>query len=952
MSDHVEALLRSQEEGPAVHPSGEDGAGRGEDYGSASAAAEEDLQALLSMRDDYGGSETSPAYSDIQDLNNPDIQELNAPPVIGDRRGQSDMWGSSAETVGRTSSPKLFAQASNFPTVAQYRVWRWENGVPCAIGAIDAEASEDDFIRQFIHSMPEEGDGRFQYRLRPVDIRGSEIGKEFTINVSENHTTLVKLREKKRRREAAEREGHGMHGTGHGGNAPIIVNPGGGDSHAGVSYAEEMGRMFEHAVETAERRTEVLQETLEEERERLRQEEKARTEERMNMASRSADVVQQMTERLMAADRARASEQLAGQKEQASMLMSTLTTVFQQQQEAARQQAERLREADMSRLTMDREFFERQRQQQEAQRDRERQEWEQRQAHERSRLEAESRRMQEQRNFELEQLRIESKRREEESDRKRQQEKDELSLRLERERMEMERQRQQALEERERWRAELEEKRRAEAMEWERKRQMEREEADRRRQAERDEAERKEREYRERMDRERMEWQQRLEQQKAEIESRRLAEERRAREEREAWERRLQLEKQDNERREQMRREELQREAERRREETQLQMKQMEMQAQRDREHQAKLLEMGRMEREAQREAQLSREKAEAEQRALAEAERQRQHALTIKEMELSKERDREHQERMLQMSKLQQSGGFGSLGETLGMETPELLSRIFGGAGDGGNSSWSEAIPKVLGSIAEVSKAALTARAPQAQVEGRRRQAPRRGGQAGQMVRVQTPQGPQLIPIEVARQHGLLERPALPDPQALSPEGLAARRAYAATAGGAESGGVDIEALMAQDRERQRQRQQQSEPPRTEGAASASSSEPAEPLSDYGAGAEVDTLARARLVGLKLLQQKKGRKGIKKLIEKLNVTAEDEWDDIVMGAIMENLDIYHYIQAVSFYAAMAEGGAGEELADMVAAKLRAHDLVPDNICYTEQDWLQSREAAAEGDSE
>lgn len=930
MSDHLDALMRSQEEGPAVRlPEEEDGSDYDSEGGEGfSEDAEDDLRALLSMRDDYGaGMSRSAASADIAALNNPDIQELNDPPVIGERKGKSDMWGSAAETIGRTSSPKLFAQASNFPTAVQYRVWRWENGVPCAIGAIDVEASEDDFIRMFLNSMPEEGDGRLQYRLRPVDIRGQEIGKEFTINISENHNTLAKLREKKRRKEQQEREVLGMQSSGHG--QPIIVNPGGGGDSAGASYAEEMGRMFEHAVETAERRTEILQETLEEERERLRQEEKARTEERINMAARSADVVQQMTERLMAADRSRASEQLAGQKEQANMLMSTLTTVFQQQQEAARQQAERLREADMSRLSMDREFFDRQRQQQEAQRERERQEWEQRQTHERDRLEMEARRMQDQRNHELEQLRIEAARRETEMERKRQSEKEEIALRLERERMEMERQRQQVIEERERWRAELEEKRRAEAQEWERKRQMEREEADRRRQVEKDENDRKEREYRERTERERIEWQQRLEAQKAEIESKRLSEERKSREERESWERRMQIERQENERREQMRREELQREAERRREETQLQMKQMEMQAQRDREHQEKMLEMSRLERESQRDAQLSREKAEAEQRALAEAERQRQHALTMREMEISKERDREHQERMMQMTKIQQGGGFGQLGETLGMETPELLQRIFGGGGDSGSSGWSDAIPKVLGSIAEVGKAALTARAPAAQVEGRKKQ---RRPQSGQMVQVQTPQGPQLIPIEVARQHGLLEQWALP--QNLDAEQLHAAQRIEASA---ERNTPSMEELIEQDLRRQAKEAK---------AAQAVTAEA--PLTPYVQGAEVDTMARAKMTGMKLLQQKKGRKGIKALIERLNQADEAEWDEIVMGFIMENIDIYHYIQAVSYYAAMAEGNAGEELADKVAEKLRAHELVPDDIIYTEDDWATAQTAPSE----
>jgi hypothetical protein len=590
----------------------------------------------------------------------------------------------------------------------------------------------------------------------------------------------------------------------------------------------------------------------------------------------------------------------------------------------------------MSRLQMDREFFGRQNQQQESQRDRERQDWEQRQLQERDRLGMEAKRMQEQRNYELEQMRIEAKRREGEMELKRQQEKQELSLRLERERMEMERQRQQMAEERERWRAELEEKRRGETMEWERKRQVDREENERRRQIEKEENDRKEREYRERVERERMDWQQRIEQQKAEMENRRLTEERKSREERESWERRMQVERQENERREQMRREELQREADRRREETQLQVKQMEMQAQRDREHQEKLMEMSRLERDSQREAQASREKAEAEQRALSESERQRQHSLTLREMELSKERDREHAERMVQMSKIQQGGGLGQLTETLGMETPELLSRIFGSSGDsGGGSSWSDAIPKVLGSIAEVGKAALSARAPQPQVEGRRKQRPE-GGQ-GRMIRVQTPQGPQLIPVAVARQHGLLpEQQGTPASQARMiaevdnlPDFVSGAPGRPATASQGMSPGEMAEAEHAASLAAQAEAEQN-------------------PPTDYSQGEGVDTMARAKKAGLSLLQQKKGRKGVKRLVERLREVEEAEWNDIVMSSIMENIDIYHYIQAVSFYAALAEAHSGEGLAVKVAEQLKTHDLVPDDIVYTEEDWAQAQAATKE----
>ena len=138
-------------------------------------------------------------------------------------------------------------------------------------------------------------------------------------------------------------------------------------------------------------------------------------------------------------------------------------------------------------------------------------------------------------------------------------------------------------------------------------------------------------------------------------------------------------------------------------------------------------MEMARLEREAQREAAQARERAEAEARQLAEAERQRQHALTMREMEISKERDREHAERMVQMTKNQQSGGLGQIGEVLGMDTPELLQRIFGGGGDDKGGGWADAVPKILGSMADVGKAVLAGKAAPGPAEPRRSKPARR---------------------------------------------------------------------------------------------------------------------------------------------------------------------------------------------------------------------------------
>ena len=412
---------------------------------------------------------------DIDELNDPDVEQLSEPPLIGMRPRPSDIFGDEAENFGRATSPKLYAQASQFPTAVQYRVWRWENGVPVALGAIDAEATEEDFVRQFFDAMPKRGEGKFQYRLRPIDIRGKELGKEFTINISEHHSTVRSIMER-RKHEREEEMGMG-YGRGRGGDVHVH---GGGEGEAGHTYAEEMGRMFESAVDSAELRTQVLQQTLEQERERLRAEEKVRAEERISTAERSANVVQTMTEKLMNSDRLRSDEAMRSQKEHGSVLMGTMTTVFQQQQEAQRQQAERMRGEDTRRQGQDREFYERQRQETESRRAQEKEDWERKREEDRQRMRSEQESRDAQRKYELEQLRIEGERkRHEETSR-------------------MDRDRERIREERDRGKQEMEERRLADAREWEKRR----EDEARKKEQERQDWERRESLRREEMSRE------------------------------------------------------------------------------------------------------------------------------------------------------------------------------------------------------------------------------------------------------------------------------------------------------------------------------------------------------------------------------------------------------------------------------------------------------------------
>jgi hypothetical protein len=333
---------------------------------------------------------------------------------------------------------------------------------------------------------------------------------------------------------------------------------------------------------------------------------------------------------------------------------------------------------------------------------------------------------------------------------------------------------------------------------------------------------------------------------------------------------------------------------------------------------------------------QASREKSEQHARDLAESERGRQHALMMKEMEMSKERDREHAERMIQLSK-PGGDGLGGLGAMLGMDTPELLGKIFGG-GDGGGSGWSEAIPKVLGSLAEVSKAALGQPRPQ---QPRRRRAPQ-GQQQQQMVQIMTPEGPRMIPIESARSLGLI-----PD-QASTQAQLAAQVQ--------QKQAIDeIMSEFAENGSPEEAAAPEAEPELTREQAIMKAFGKEQPESEYEQAGHVNIKEACKTAGVKLLDQKKARKGIRKLVAVMREKPEDEWPDMVMAAILEQPEIFAYIQAISLFTALREAGAEKDLADRIAAALRAHELVPDTLRYVPSDPLEGAEEdelLAEGEGE
>lgn len=299
--------------------------------------------------------------NEANDLNNPDVTHLGDSPRVGGARGRmSDLFGEEAESaVGRSTSPRLYAQAAQFPTCAQLRVWRWENGIPVGLGTIDSTATEEDFVRQFLTAMPKRAEGRAQFKLRPIDIRGQELGQEVTIVISEHHSTLRMMREA----AAEERE---MRDRG----VPFPL-----PQPSGTDMGGEMSRMVEHMLATAEQRARALEESLEMERDRMRSEELRRTQERVDLATNAAQGVQSVTDRLMKDESQRAERAMRMQQEQGQLLVTTLTSIFSQQMSMQQQASESARRSDEMRLEQERQRADRERRDAEDKRKGEREEW-------------------------------------------------------------------------------------------------------------------------------------------------------------------------------------------------------------------------------------------------------------------------------------------------------------------------------------------------------------------------------------------------------------------------------------------------------------------------------------------------------------------------------------------------------------------------------------------------
>ena len=367
-------------------------------------------------------------------LNDPSIAHLEEPPILGGRGRDTNLFGQRASMpIGRAMSPKLYAQASQFPTCSQLRIWKWQNGVPVGLGAIDASATEEDMVREYYEAMPKKGEDRCQFKMRPIDINGQEMGHEVTIVISEHHISLQKLRRMKAAEREEEQYGRG-YGRGYGDDTEYVEQP-----DPSATMATEMSTMMQQMMQTSDSRVRALEDALEGERDRMRQQEYERAQERVDLATNAAQGVQVITQRLMDDESRRANQAMKSQQEQSQTLMTTLTSIFAQQQAMQNASSEAQRRADQFRLEQERQRSERERVDAEDRRRREQLELEERRRRERDEYE---RKMQEQREY---------------TDRKLMKEQKEMEMRLQREREEMQMRMQREKEEREardRWFAE------------------------------------------------------------------------------------------------------------------------------------------------------------------------------------------------------------------------------------------------------------------------------------------------------------------------------------------------------------------------------------------------------------------------------------------------------------------------------------------------------------------
>ncbi len=269
------------------------------------------------------------------------VEHLPPPTEIHGMSSYSDIHGSSAATVvGRPVSPRLFTAAAGHPTVTQLRVWKIENGNPVGIGAIEANASEEDLVRMFYSSMPKPGEGKAVFKLRPMDQDGNEMGVEATVVIGEHHRTLEQVRGS---RAAA--------------SAPAYPPPG----YGGGGIPSEVLNLMTRSIDQTRA-------SLDEERTRSRDLMHQMAQERVDLASSAASSVAVMSERLLESERIAREAAMRAEQERNQQVNDSMSAFFSTQLNILKSDAERQAEMAARAQEQERERYAREREEAEMRR--------------------------------------------------------------------------------------------------------------------------------------------------------------------------------------------------------------------------------------------------------------------------------------------------------------------------------------------------------------------------------------------------------------------------------------------------------------------------------------------------------------------------------------------------------------------------------------------------------
>ena len=241
---------------------------------------------LDEMDDDLFGQQDD-EDEEIRGLNDPRTTHLPPAPMLGGGpTRRRDERGAEMVSYGRAIAPPMWSEASRHPTVTQFRVFRIDNGVPVSIGYIDANATEDDFIRTFKSSFDSPALNRHTFRLQPIDINGQDVGKEITKVISDDHITLNQIRNAKKNVDREESMAMSPGSPfGMPSNSPFPAFPDPPEPRedtTGNILASEVSRLFDQALNAKDHQAQELANSLAEERERLRSMQDDQARERMD----------------------------------------------------------------------------------------------------------------------------------------------------------------------------------------------------------------------------------------------------------------------------------------------------------------------------------------------------------------------------------------------------------------------------------------------------------------------------------------------------------------------------------------------------------------------------------------------------------------------------------------------------------------------------------------------